>query len=90
MYCAVFQVYLRDVMADIVLKTSRKAADLHPVRLVTARKPEPSKRAQAQGGVVYDGNYATCCNCWAVNVVEFSATHYLSFQCWNCGWYCDV
>lgn len=77
-------------MAEIKLKLSRKPADLHAVRPVTARKPDPSKRAEAQGGVPWGHNDAACCNCWAVNALGSENYEHRTFRCWSCGWYCDI
>lgn len=77
-------------MAEIKVKLSRKPADLHAERPVTARKPEPPRRAQAEGQSQLPKNHIVCCNCWSLNIVETSPTHGVAFVCWNCSETCDV
>lgn len=73
-------------MAEINVKLSRKPADIHAARPVTGRKPEPSRRAQAQHASGYID--FVCWNCWAVNVRPQGEL--MLYECWNCGMICEI
>lgn len=79
-------------MAEITAKVGKKTDQdkVDKSKAAEGKKPENTAGAEAQNYGTHVIVNATCCNCWAVNVVETSTAHYMTFRCWNCGWYCDV
>lgn len=78
-------------MAELNVRVGKKVDEskIDKSKGVKGQKPTQEGGAEAQGGAHYWSN-VSCCNCWSVNVVSVSSSHYVTFACWNCGAWCDV